>query len=59
MNSTFGVGAGDAVEGFVFREQRVDTFGWGKIGFEAIGALDVPGGEDRSCDILPPLILCI
>ena len=48
VESPFGaiaVGA-DAVEGFGvgFREQRVDAFGVGHFGFEAIGSFDVPGG---------------
>ena len=47
----FGAGAEskDAVEGFrvSFREQRVDACGGCQLGFEAIGAFDVPGGEDE------------
>ena len=40
-------GGGDALEGFVFGEQRVDAFGDSECGFEAIGALNIPGGEDE------------
>ena len=49
MEGAFGAGTcgGDAAEGFIFREQRVNTFGGGEFGFEAVGALDVPGGEDE------------
>lgn len=38
---------GDAVEGFIFREQRVHAFGGCEFGFEAVGALYVPAGEDE------------
>ena len=35
------------MKGFVFGEERVHPFGDGERGFKAIGALDVPGGEDE------------
>ena len=41
------VRARDAVEGFVFRKQRVDAFGVGELGFKAVGPLDVPGGKEE------------
>lgn len=49
MEGAFGAVAsgGDAVEGFVFREQRVHAFGGCEFGFEAVGSLYVPGGEDE------------
>ena len=51
VESPFGASAvgADAVESFGagFREQRVNSFGVGQFGFEAIGAFDVPGGEDE------------
>ena len=47
MEIAFGAVAcgGDAGQGFVVGEERVDTQFCGEFGFEAIGALDVPGGE--------------
>ena len=51
VECAFGAGAEgeDAVESFGvgYGEQRVYTFGVGYFGFEAVGALDVPGGEDE------------
>ena len=48
MKSSFGFGArgSNAGEGFIFGEQGVDAFGGGEFGFEAVGAQNVPGGED-------------
>ena len=49
VESTFGSGAcgGDTMEGFVFREQRVDAFGGGEFGFDAVRSQNVPRGEDN------------
>ena len=51
MESTLGPHAvgGDAVERFFvcIGEQGVDAFCIGECGFEAIGVLDVPGGEEE------------
>ena len=36
----------DTVDGFGGGQQWVDTFGAGEFGFDAVGSLNVPGGED-------------
>ena len=47
MEGSFGAVAGgiDAGEGFVLSEKGIGAEGGGEFGFQAIGALNVPGGE--------------